>query len=40
MRCVLGLFEGVVMGAADGYYRMKGSPMTCFIDQLLDDLRW
>ena len=24
MRCVLGLFEGVVTGAADGYYRMKG----------------
>jgi thiamine pyrophosphate-dependent acetolactate synthase large subunit-like protein len=23
MRCVLGLFEGVVMGAADGYYRMR-----------------
>ena len=22
MRCVLGLFEGVVTGAADGYYRM------------------
>jgi acetolactate synthase-1/2/3 large subunit len=26
MRCVLGLFEGVVTGAADGYGRMKGSP--------------
>src|SRR6201992_2368923 len=26
MRCVLGLFEGVVTGAADGYFRMKGSP--------------
>lgn len=24
MRCVLGLFEGVVTGAADGYYRMAG----------------
>src|SRR5215203_3894741 len=24
MRCVLGLFEGVVTGAADGYYRMTG----------------
>ena len=23
MRCVLGLFEGVVTGAADGYYRMS-----------------
>jgi thiamine pyrophosphate-dependent acetolactate synthase large subunit-like protein len=26
MRCVLGLFEGVVTGAADGYYRMAGKP--------------
>lgn len=26
MRCVLGLFEGVVTGAADGYARMKGVP--------------
>jgi acetolactate synthase-1/2/3 large subunit len=26
MRCVLGLFEGVVTGAADGYYRMTGKP--------------
>jgi acetolactate synthase-1/2/3 large subunit len=26
MRCVLGLFEGVVTGAADGYGRMKGRP--------------
>jgi len=26
MRCVLGLFEGVVTGAADGYGRMKGMP--------------
>src|SRR6185503_3970384 len=25
-RCVLGLFEGVVTGAADGYYRMAGRP--------------
>jgi acetolactate synthase I/II/III large subunit len=25
MRCVLGLFEGVVTGAADGYYRMTGN---------------
>src|SRR3989442_11019790 len=24
MRCVLGLFEGVVTGAADGYARMTG----------------
>jgi acetolactate synthase-1/2/3 large subunit len=26
MRCVLGLFEGVVTGAADGYYRMARRP--------------
>jgi acetolactate synthase I/II/III large subunit len=26
MRCVLGLFEGVATGAADGYYRMAGRP--------------
>jgi acetolactate synthase-1/2/3 large subunit len=26
MRCVLGLFEGVVTGAADGYGRMRGKP--------------
>src|SRR5580700_3714803 len=26
MRCVLGLFEGVVTGAADGYSRMAGKP--------------
>ena len=26
MRCVLGLFEGVVTGAADGYYRMAEKP--------------
>ncbi len=26
MRCVLGLFEGVVTGAADGYYRMQDKP--------------
>ena len=26
MRCVLALFEGVVTGAADGYWRMKGTP--------------
>src|SRR5260221_265517 len=26
MRCVLGLFEGVGTGAADGYFRMKGTP--------------
>ena len=26
MRCVLGLFEGVVTGAADGYFRMRGAP--------------
>ena len=26
MRCVLGLFEGVVTGAADGFYRMAERP--------------
>src|SRR5271156_6079251 len=26
VRCVLGLFEGVVTAAADGYARMKGKP--------------
>ena len=26
MRCILGLFEGVVTGAADGYARMSGKP--------------
>ena len=26
MRCILGLFEGVVTGAADGYGRMAGKP--------------
>ena len=26
MRCVLGLFEGVVTGAADGYGRMARTP--------------
>ena len=26
MRCILGMFEGVITGAADGYYRMAGKP--------------
>ena len=26
VRCILGLFEGVVTGAADGYYRIAGKP--------------
>lgn len=26
VRCILGLFEGVVTGAADGYYRIAGRP--------------
>ncbi|HVL09214.1 MAG TPA: acetolactate synthase large subunit [Burkholderiaceae bacterium] len=26
MRCILGLFEGVVTGAADGYYRIRQRP--------------
>ena len=31
MRCVLGLFEGVVTGAADGYYRMLGRPASTLL---------
>ncbi len=31
MRCVLGLFEGVVTGAADGYFRMKGMPASTLL---------
>src|SRR3954469_8638328 len=31
MRCVLGLFEGVVTGAADGYFRMKGTPASSLL---------
>jgi len=31
MRCVLGLFEGVVTGAADGYWRMKQSPASTLL---------
>jgi len=31
MRCVLGLFEGVVTGAADGYYRMRGAPASTLL---------
>jgi acetolactate synthase I/II/III large subunit len=31
MRCVLGLFEGVVTGAADGYFRMKNSPASTLL---------
>lgn len=31
MRCVLGLFEGVVTGAADGYYRMKRTPASTLL---------
>jgi acetolactate synthase-1/2/3 large subunit len=31
MRCVLGLFEGVVSGAADGYGRMLGKPAMSLI---------
>jgi acetolactate synthase I/II/III large subunit len=31
MRCVLGLFEGVVTGAADGYYRMLGKPASTLL---------
>ena len=31
MRCVLGLFEGIVTGAADGYYRMTGNPASTLL---------
>ncbi len=31
MRSVLGLFEGVVTGAADGYYRMTGKPASTLL---------
>jgi acetolactate synthase-1/2/3 large subunit len=31
MRCVLGLFEGVVTGAADGYFRMSGRPASTLL---------
>ncbi len=31
MRCVLGLFEGVVTGVADGYYRMTGKPASTLL---------
>jgi acetolactate synthase-1/2/3 large subunit len=31
MRCVLGLFEGVVTGAADGYYRMSEKPASTLL---------
>lgn len=31
MRCILGLFEGVVTGAADGYARMTGKPAAALL---------
>src|SRR5687768_17764939 len=31
MRCVLGLFEGVVTGAADGYARMANRPASTLL---------
>ena len=31
MRCVLGLFEGVATGAADGYFRMTGRPASTLL---------
>src|SRR6202008_1423118 len=31
MRCVLGLFEGVVTGAADGYARMADKPASTLL---------
>ena len=35
MRCVLGLFEGVVTGAADGYWRMKDKPAVTLLLSLI-----
>ncbi len=31
MRCILGLFEGVCSGAADGYYRMTDTPASTLL---------
>lgn len=31
MRCILGLFEGVLTGAADGYYRMAQKPASTLL---------
>jgi acetolactate synthase I/II/III large subunit len=31
IKCVLGLFEGVLTGAADGYYRMCGKPASTLL---------
>ena len=31
MRCILGLFEGVLTGAADGYYRIAGKPASTLL---------
>src|ERR1700758_2124547 len=31
MRCILGLFEGVETGAADGYFRMQGTPASTLL---------
>jgi acetolactate synthase-1/2/3 large subunit len=31
MRCVLGMFEGIVTGAADGYYRMTRTPASTLL---------
>ena len=33
MRCILGLFEGVVTGAADGYGRMKDGPAATLLQR-------
>ena len=33
VRCVLGLFEGVCTGAADGYWRMAGKPAATLLQQ-------
>ena len=31
MRCILGLFEGVLTGAADGYFRMGQKPASTLL---------
>ena len=31
MRCILGLFEGVITGASDGYYRMADKPASTLL---------
>ena len=40
MRCVLGLFEGVVTGAADGYARMAGKPACTLASSRARPRKW